>query len=591
MSVLASLISVTFVGSGKLPRNWLKKTFRVRQKRIGDALAWLHTNNSRYYGDIVISEERLALLPEDDIPDAVESIVRHCKDEAVLDREHGGYVPSEDCPLGEACQSEGRSSDVAPDEAATVIPLHVSGSVDVDLSRMTSAEIMQKCLKYDKKGGLRCKRRAPFEVSDKDYILESGKWAPKRLYEYVNTWNPAVLINARCNNDIKLLTNGEETHSITFYIGAYALKKQQPTSSLSAIVADGYSYHTAHMKPEYVHKVREQQRLLLFRLVNTVNREQELAGPMVVSYLMGWGDVKRSHIYTPLYWSSFTGALCCEFPELRNLARLRHDAAVRATTMREAELPEQQEARPVEEQEVAVVTEVAPLDQQDLADSFEAEDGNERVTLEIDQSGRLTTGSQATDYRLRGHALNDMNVALQKSLLMARGDEGGQQTNVSLISRDTLSRWFPWRDDPNTYDYYCASMLVLLKPWRNIKTDLKGCEQTWASVFSAFEENCSDDVKFILAGIQYYHQCSVAATADQECENGSQRGRQAWNPQAELEDIDEADDGMDEIQEVLTEESLKLLKRQQSWWESSMTRRTAGRFDPVTCSEMPRGKT
>jgi len=29
---------------------------------------------------------------------------------------------------------------------------------------------------------------------------------------------------------------------------------------------------------------------MLFRLVNTVNHEQELAAPMVMSYLMGWGD-------------------------------------------------------------------------------------------------------------------------------------------------------------------------------------------------------------------------------------------------------------------------------------------------------------
>ena len=29
---------------------------------------------------------------------------------------------------------------------------------------------------------------------------------------------------------------------------------------------------------------------MLFRIMNAVNREQELATPMVIAYLMGWGD-------------------------------------------------------------------------------------------------------------------------------------------------------------------------------------------------------------------------------------------------------------------------------------------------------------
>lgn len=96
LSVLASLISVTFVGSGKLPRNWLKKTFRVRRQRVADALKWLHDHNPRYYGDIIVSDERIALLPEDDLPESIESIVRHCEEEDVIDREHNGYVPAEE---------------------------------------------------------------------------------------------------------------------------------------------------------------------------------------------------------------------------------------------------------------------------------------------------------------------------------------------------------------------------------------------------------------------------------------------------------------------------------------------------------------
>lgn len=36
---------------------------------------------------------------------------------------------------------------------------------------------------------------------------------------------------------------------------------------------------------------------------------------MVISYLMGWGDVYRSHTYSPIYWGSFLNALYTNFPE------------------------------------------------------------------------------------------------------------------------------------------------------------------------------------------------------------------------------------------------------------------------------------
>jgi hypothetical protein len=140
----------------------------------------------------------------------------------------------------------------------------------------------------------------------------------------MNGWNPGILVNVRCNNDIKLLTNGSDAHNVTFYIaGSYAAKPQQKNYNVSAVLAKGYAYHLANLggssAAKYVDDLRNMQRLLLFRLVNTINKEQELGAPMVMSYLMGWGDTYRSHHYTPIYWSSFVGALFRAFPALKKL--------------------------------------------------------------------------------------------------------------------------------------------------------------------------------------------------------------------------------------------------------------------------------
>ena len=119
-----------------------------------------------------------------------------------------------------------------------------------------------RCLIPDKHGHFKCKRRAPFEKSEDDFIDESGKWGPKRLYEYFNAWNPPILLMCRCNNDIKLITNGPETRASSCYITGYATKKQNKHHNLSGIMAKGFAYHVENA--DYLDNIRERQRLLFF---------------------------------------------------------------------------------------------------------------------------------------------------------------------------------------------------------------------------------------------------------------------------------------------------------------------------------------
>ncbi len=92
--VLAKVISVTFVGVGPLPKQWLRTTFRVRRTMIFAALRFLKQHH-RHYEHITISEERLAALPDDDVPDELLGVVRHCSDPGVTLQEGAGYVPDD----------------------------------------------------------------------------------------------------------------------------------------------------------------------------------------------------------------------------------------------------------------------------------------------------------------------------------------------------------------------------------------------------------------------------------------------------------------------------------------------------------------
>ncbi len=65
---------------------------------------------------------------------------------------------------------------------------------------------------------LKCKWQAPWPLSDKDVVDQKGNWQIWQTYGYVNDYNPDLLVALWCNQDIKLLTNGEDTKHLTWYI-------------------------------------------------------------------------------------------------------------------------------------------------------------------------------------------------------------------------------------------------------------------------------------------------------------------------------------------------------------------------------------
>jgi hypothetical protein len=87
--VLASVMAITFVGTKKLPKDWMKSTFRVRRWRVYEALLWLKANNPLYV-DIEISNERLVQLPEDGVPEEILAIVGHQPNGDLAVREAAG---------------------------------------------------------------------------------------------------------------------------------------------------------------------------------------------------------------------------------------------------------------------------------------------------------------------------------------------------------------------------------------------------------------------------------------------------------------------------------------------------------------------
>ncbi|KAG8710982.1 hypothetical protein FRC12_000130 [Ceratobasidium sp. 428] len=71
-AILASVLSVTFVGRGRKVNPAALRLLRVRREAVREALRWLKENNPKYYGNINIDESVLSELPPDGIPNAIE---------------------------------------------------------------------------------------------------------------------------------------------------------------------------------------------------------------------------------------------------------------------------------------------------------------------------------------------------------------------------------------------------------------------------------------------------------------------------------------------------------------------------------------
>ncbi len=214
-------------------------------------------------------------------------------------------------------------------EVAFCRPPHPDDPNYEDAARKLEVEVVRTkqihscsraCLRSDRRGVLKCKRRAPWPLSETDHVTETGEWRSRRTYGYLNSYVPAFSVYCRCNNDGKLLTNTRETNNITFYVAGYAAKKQGKSYNSSALLAKGLAYH--FQDTTYRHDLRENARMLLFRSINVLNRQQEIPAPMVHSYLMGWGDTKKSHHYSTIFWPTFLGYLLRSYPSLRSINRL-----------------------------------------------------------------------------------------------------------------------------------------------------------------------------------------------------------------------------------------------------------------------------
>ncbi|KAF7313012.1 ATP-dependent DNA helicase [Mycena kentingensis (nom. inval.)] len=354
-------------------------------------------------------------------------------------------------------------------------------------------------------GRYECKRRAPWKEAPDDWVLPNGECGPKRSYGYMNGWNPPLQQVTHCNQDMKFISNGADTKDITFYITLYIAKRQIQAANASALLATSFQFakeremraQQSLAQRQRDEESREANNRLLVQCANTLNRQQELSAPEVISYIMGWGDRYISHTFVPLYWN-----------ELWHRKNLNLNAVSHHST-NEDNVAEDQTPERVEEEPLVRIA---------------------------NDSGSLVLKDQLRDYRERGEELEDF--CLYRFLTETydgpskNAEEGdntpgpGRPTNARVpylpqAERSTsrilrshnaeaciqvVGQWFPRSTDVHA-EYYAAQMLALLSP----------------ATFAAFMEEAPQKIHDIVENIQYYYDASDRSTERRNVEAEEQR--------------------------------------------------------------------
>ncbi|KAG1779790.1 hypothetical protein EV702DRAFT_1043675 [Suillus placidus] len=301
------------------------------------------------------------------------------------------------------------------------------------------------------------------------WIDSEGHWGPKRTIGAMNNWNPVILLATRANHDTKLITNGEETKDIGFYISMYAAKNQQHSSNASALLTKSFAFHQTQEK--HNSDAQALNKLLIQRCANSLSREQEFSAPEVVTYLMKWGNRYISHHFEAIYFSSVINLLKKTWPHL------------------------------VFQQPVAELSSEGELQTQ--KNTAEAYDEEYAVLQFEEQTQSLQLRDQIREYMDRADALEDFSY---------------MDYFLNTPNHETMpyfpGPWLPRHNTEHTYPLYCASMLALLKPWRTL-LDLKLPLQTFSDAFDAFVAKASPNISKVLDNIQYFYDCSDKARENQ----------------------------------------------------------------------------
>jgi hypothetical protein len=149
-----------------------------------------------------------------------------------------------------------------------------------------------------------CKARFPRSVVNQTEVdPKTGALNMKKKEAWINTLTPALTFIIRCNSDVTSLLSGTAIKAVVAYVSDYITKNGLNTYSIFEAIKGILDRHSEILGGTTERK--EKARRLITKIVNTLTSKMEIGGPMASLYLLGNPDHYTSHQFVSFYWKNY----------------------------------------------------------------------------------------------------------------------------------------------------------------------------------------------------------------------------------------------------------------------------------------------
>ena len=348
----------------------------------------------------------------------------------------------------------------------------------------------------DNKWG-KCKARFPRATSVKSIIDETGAIIMRKLEPWINTFTPLVTYLFRCNTDVTSLSSGTAIKSVTMYVSDYITKSTLKTHVIFDTIRSVFQKNNGLMSGSL--PTKEKARRFMTKVANLLSAKAEMGAPMISMYLLGNPDHYTGHTFVPFYWQSYVQEAGRPFdssdlhePQKITVIKKRgkiiglsrvHDYVHRPEELANVNLYDwircyKREKLPKKKHTPRALDDVTAANENDT--SFVADDIHD-LSISLDED--LDVVSDHCEEQHEEKVTKRSNSIMRFCSQHPLSDSHGVRYIVNNAAHvpNFVGANLP-RCDKGDREYYCRTMLVLFKPWRQ-GTDLKAADQLWDEEF------------------------------------------------------------------------------------------------------------
>ena len=370
----------------------------------------------------------------------------------------------------------------------------------------------------DNKWG-KCKARFPRLTMLKSIIDETGAIMLRKLEPWINTFTPLVTYVFRCNTDVTSLSSGTAIKAVIIYVSDYVVKPTLKTHVIFDSIRTVFQKSGEMMGGNL--PTKEKARRFMTKVANLLSAKAEMGAPMIAMYLLGNPDHYTGHTFVPFYWQPYVQEARQSFedgddsrrPQKVTVIKKRgrilglspvHDYVHRPEALanislydwvrcyKRVPLPRKKNKTSNNEDEADSDTLADDLQNTSLSsvhnlDVVDSDDG------EYDDEPDKKNKTQCSKNVMRFQSEHPLSDSHGVRYIVKNSDRIPNFIGANLP-----------RCDQGDRAYYCSTMLVLFKPWRQ-GTDLKASDKQWDEEFHDY--SFTDEQRRYMRNFNVRYEC------------------------------------------------------------------------------------